>query len=187
MPTSSLKSVTGLPVDLNGTNRQALATMLPLVYDELRAIADRTLRYERPSMEPAALVHETFLRLARQRNVCWERKPHFIGIAVQFMHRILVDHARSRQAAKRRSNRQRVSLEEAAVWAEQSDVELSALKEALTSLAAIDARQSRIVELRYFGGLTVEQCAQDLGVSPATVKREWATAKAWLRREISKD
>lgn len=189
MPTFSQRGIAELRTDLSRGNHDAVATMLPLVYDDLCAIADRTLRGERRdhTLEPTALVHEAFLRLVRQRNVRWEHRPHFIGVAVQLMHRILVDHARSRRAAKRRADGHRVSLDQAALCADRHSDNLTALDEALDRLAAIDGRQSRVVELRYFVGLTIEQSAAVLGVSPATVKREWTTAKAWLRRAICTD
>ncbi|NOT01260.1 MAG: sigma-70 family RNA polymerase sigma factor [Phycisphaerales bacterium] len=163
--------------------------MLPLVYDELRTIADRELRHERPNhtLEPTALVHEAYLRLIRQRNVDFEHRPHVIGVAAQLMRRILVDHARGHQAVKRRPEMRRTTLAKAIDDGDDKSVDLAALDDALSRLAEFDEQQCRIVELRYFGGLTIEQSAEVLGISPATVKREWTLAKAWLRREMSPD
>jgi RNA polymerase sigma factor (TIGR02999 family) len=157
---------------------------MPLVYTELRKLAASYLRVERPdhTLQPTALVHEAYLRLVDQRSVNWQNRAHFFGIAAQMMRRILVDHARRRQAAKRDGATYRLYTSEEEATAR--DPELLALDEALSGLEALDARQARIVELRFFGGLTVEETAEVAGVSPATVKREWRTARAWLAREI---
>lgn len=178
-----------LSPELQGDAREALLAMLPLVYDELRTIADRELRHERPNhtLEPTALVHEAYLRLIRQRNVDFEHRPHVIGVAAQLMRRILVDHARGHQAVKRRPEMRRTTLAKAIDDGDDKSVDLAALDDALSRLAEFDEQQCRIVELRYFGGLTIEQSAEVLGISPATVKREWTLAKAWLRREMSPD
>ncbi len=176
--------VTALLKEWSGGDRRALERLMPLVYDELRKLAASYLREERPdhTLQPTALVHEAYIRLTNQRDVVWQNRAHFFGIAAQMMRRILVDHARKRQAAKR----------DAAAWRVATDVddaadrapELLALDRALSSLEEMDPQQAKVVELRFFGGLTVEETAEVAGVSPATVKREWRTAKAWLRREI---
>ena len=168
-------------------DQHALAELMPLVYDELRRLADSYLRRERPdhTLQPTALVHEAYLRLVDQ-TVELQNRAHFFGVAAQVMRCILVDHARAHQAAKRGGGAHKLSLDEVAELAEGQAVDLIALDDALKALAALDPQQSRVVELRYFGGLTVEEAAEVLGVSPATVKRDWTTARAWLHREISK-
>ena len=181
------REVTALLRDWSGGDRDALERLMPLVYQELRRLAASYLRVERPdhTLQPTALVHEAYLRLVDQRGVSWQNRAHFFGIAAQMMRRILVDHARRRQAAKRDATALRVQAmsaegEEASV----RDPELLALDQALCGLESLDARQARIVELRFFGGLNVEETAEVAGVSSATVKREWRTARAWLAREI---
>jgi len=160
--------------------------MLSLAYDELHMLADRALRRESgdPILEPAAVVHEVYLRLLRQRNVRWNVRPQFIGIAVQMMRRIIIDNARRRRASKRRARRHRVSLDEAVCRIPDFDDDILELDDALTRLAQRDQQKRRVVELRYFGGLTIEQSAKKLGVSPSTIKRDWSVARDWLRREI---
>lgn len=161
---------------------------MPLVYNELRKLAASHLRHERSdhTLQPTALVHEVYLRLAEQRNVQWQDKSHFFGVTAQLMRRILVDHARSHRADKRGSGLPKVALNEAIAMSRERPAELLALDESLTRLASSDAQQSRIVELRVFAGLTIEQTAEVLNISPATVKRDWNLAKAWLLREIAK-
>ena len=161
---------------------------MPLVYDELRRLAERYLRHERPNhtLQATALVHEAYLRLVDQTQVEWQNRAHFFGVAANLMRQILVNHALSHQAAKRGGNAYKLSHNEAASVSKEPDVDLEALDDALNTLAAIDPQQSRIVELRFFGGLTIEETAQVLGISPATVKREWTVAKAWLHCEITK-
>ena len=158
---------------------------MPLVYGELRKIAASYLRQERKdhTLQPTALVHEAYLRLTHQKDVAWQNRAHFFGIAAQMMRRILVDHARKRQAAKRDASAWKVATAEVDDGAESAP-ELLALDRALEELEKIDPQQAKIVELRFFGGLTVEETAEVAGISPRTVKREWRTAKAWLRREI---
>jgi RNA polymerase sigma factor (TIGR02999 family) len=175
-------------VDWSRGDQQALAELMPLVYDELRQIAARYLRREHPghTLQTTALVHEAYLRLIDQKHVNWQNRAHFFGIAAQMMRRILVDHARGQRTDKRGGGATKLSLDEAIGLAEEREVDLVALDDALTNLAAMDAQQSRIVELRFFGGLTVEEVAEVIGVSPATVKREWSMAKAWLYRELGK-
>jgi len=155
----------------------------------LRRIAAGYLRRERDghTLQPTALVNEAYMRLVDQRDVTWQNRAHFLGIAAQVMRRILVDHARARLTAKRGGGVAPITLAGAAHGGAQEtdDVDLLALHDALERLAALDPEQARLVELRYFGGLTIEETAEALGVSPATVKREWALARAWLRRELS--
>jgi RNA polymerase sigma factor (TIGR02999 family) len=160
---------------------------MPLVYGELRRLAASYLRRERPdhTLQPTALVNEAYLRLVDQRSVSWANRAHFFGIAAQLMRRILVDHARRRQAAKRAAV-YRVTATAGSPSGDRAP-ELLALDGALSDLEKLDARQARIVELRFFAGLTVEETAEVTGVSPATVKREWRTARAWLRREIGRE
>lgn len=167
--------------------QEALDRLLPEIYAELRKLASSYLRRERSdhTLQATALVHEAFLRLIDQRSVKWQSRAHFFGIAAQMMRRILVDHARAHDTDKRGSGEARLSLDEALIVAPSTDVDLLALDEALARLAAIDAQQSRVVELRFFGGLTIAETAEVLRVSPATVGREWTLAKAWLYAELA--
>ncbi len=180
------EDVTKILREVSGGNGEAPARLMPLVYDELRRLADHYLRRERPdhTLQPTALVHEAYLKLIDQTRVDWQNRAHFFGVAAQLMRRILVDHARRHQASKRGGFRQKLTLDEAVDYSQTRDVDLVKLDDALTALAKFDARQSRIVELRFFGGLTIEETAEALGISPATVKVDWSMAKAWLRREI---
>ena len=159
---------------------------MPLVYDELRRIAARYISRERPgqTLQATALVNEAFVRLAAERARSFAGRTHFLAIAALSMRQILVQRARARKAAKRGGAPERVTLDEGLVAGEGPSIDVLALDEALTSLAAFDPKQARIVELRYFGGLTVEETADAVGVSPATVKREWAMARAWLKRAL---
>jgi RNA polymerase sigma-70 factor, ECF subfamily len=186
MDNPSPQDVTRMLQDWSNGDQAVAARLMPLVYDELRRLADHYLRGERPdhTLQPTALVHEAYLRLADQTNVTWQNRVHFFAVAAQSMRQVLVDSARSYRAAKRGSG-QKLSLEEADGVSLEREVDLLALDEALSRLATLDPRQSRIVELRYFGGLTVEETAEVTGVSPRTIRREWTMAKAWLRREIS--
>lgn len=164
--------------------------LLRAIYDELHRQAARAMRREEPAhtLQATALVNEAYLRLIDQRRVQWRNRAHFFGIAAQLMRRILVDHARARQAAKRGGGERALSLSKAdmaGIDVHDDAVDVLALHEALERLSAMDAEQARLVELRYFSGLSIEETAEALGVSPATVKREWATARAWLRRELS--
>jgi RNA polymerase sigma factor (TIGR02999 family) len=181
--------VTQLLVAWGAGDAAAAERLVPAVYAELRRQAARAMRREGEStLQTTALVHEAYLRLVDQRRVVWKSRAHFFGIAAQLMRRILVDHARGRHAAKRGGGLQQLALDDAdaAVPASADEgVEVIALHEALERLAALDPAQARLVELRYFGGLNIEETAEALGVSPATVKREWAIARAWLRRELS--
>jgi RNA polymerase sigma-70 factor (ECF subfamily) len=165
---------------------EALERLVALVYGELRRQAARYLRRERQNhtLQPTALVHEAYLRLADQRDVEWQNRAHFFAISAQIMRRILVDHARGRGRGKRGGGLAPVLLDDALAIAEARDLDLVALDDALSALARLDERQSRIVEMRFFAGLEVEEVAEALGVSPTTVKRDWSLARAWLRREL---
>lgn len=185
--TPSSSNVTQMLHDWSDGDREVFDKLVPIVYEELRRQAARYLRRERPghTLQTTALIHEAYIRLIDQKNVRWQNRAHFFAIAAQLMRRILVDHARSRQAAKRGGSDIKLPLEEAIIASEGREVDLVALDEALKRLAAIDPQQSRVVELRFFSGLNVEETAEVLEVSPRTVKRDWNVAKAWLRREIS--
>jgi len=186
---SSPEVVTQLLNDWSKGDQTALDQLMPLVYAELRRLAASYLSRERSdhTLQPTALVNEAYLRLIDQNGVAWENRAQFFGIAAQMMRRILVNHARDRHANKRGGPELlRVSLDDAISFFEERDVNLVALDEALTRLEEMDQRQSQIVELRFFGGLTIEEVAAQLHTSPATVKREWATAKLWLLRELSR-
>jgi RNA polymerase sigma factor (TIGR02999 family) len=178
--------VTRLLVRWRSGDKQALEALTPLVYDELRRLAHIYLRRERPghTLEGTALVHEAYMRLVDQRNVEWRNRNHFYALAAELIRRILVDHARAKIAAKRGGQNVKLSLDEALAPADERDINLIALDDALQALAAADEQQSKIIELRYFAGLTIEETAEVLDISPATVKREWTTAKAFLKREM---
>jgi len=167
----------------------ARARLMPLVYDELRRLAQSYLRRERPdhTLQPTALVHEAYLRLVDQSRVEWRNRVHFYGVAAQMMRRILIDHARAHASEKRSGGARRLSLDEAAVLPEERAADLVALDDALKLLADKDERKSRVVELRFFGGLSVEETAEALGLHTATVERDWRFAKMWLHRELSGD
>ena len=181
------EGVTQLLIDWSKGDQAALETLMPLVYSELRRLATNYLRRERQghTLQPTALVHEAYLKLVDQRNAKWQNRAQFFGISAQLMRRILVDHARQHQAAKRGgSAQQRLSITSAEGLVKQSGVDLLALNEALDELAKMDSQQSRIVELKFFGGLSIEETAEVLGVSHATVERDWKMARAWLRRQL---
>ena len=184
---TSPSTITQLLIRWRNGDQAVLHELVPQVYSELRRLAEHYLRQERPyhTLQATALVHEAYLRLANEKEIDWQNRAHFFGIAAARMRHILVDHARSREAAKRGGGAYRLSLSEADQLAEQRDVNLLALDEALERLDALDAQKARIVELRYFGGLTIEETAEVLKISPATVKRDWSMARAWLRGEIS--
>lgn len=177
--------VTQMLIEWNDSGN-APARLMPLVYDELRRLARAYLRRERPdhTLQPTALVHEAYLRLVDQSRIKWQNRAHFFGIAAQMMRRILIDHARAHTSEKRGGSRQRLSLDEAAFLPEERAADLIALDDALKELALTDERKSQVVELRFFGGLSVNETAEVLGVHPATVDRDWVVAKAWLYREI---
>jgi len=168
-------------------DRAALDRLVPAVYDELRRMASRYLRHERPqhTLQPTALVHEAFVKLIDQRAVQWQNRAHFFGVAAQLMRRMLVDYARERDAVKRGGRLHRIPLEDAPAVTGSNAIDIMAVDTALTRLASLYPDQVRLVELRFFGGLTIEETADVLGWSPGTVKREWTMAKAWLQREIS--
>jgi RNA polymerase sigma factor (TIGR02999 family) len=164
----------------------AAAALTPLLYNELHRLAMHHMRNERPghTLQATALVNEAYLKLIDNREANWQNRAHFLAIASQAMRRVLIDHARSKRRVKRGGLQQKVSLEDVVIAAEEQSYDLVALDSALDRLAKVDARQSRIVELRFFGGLSVEQTAEVLGISPKTVKRDWAVARAWLHREL---
>lgn len=180
--------VTALLVEMGKGDPAAGEALVPLVYQELKRLARRHMRRERPdhTLQTTALVHEAYLRLVRQQEVNWQGRSHFLGVASQLMRRILIDHARGQLREKRGGAKVVVPLDGVAFSLERSE-ELLKLDEALNRLSKLDARQSRIVELRFFGGLSVEETSEVLGLSPKTVKRDWAVAKAWLHAELRPD
>lgn len=182
------QDVTQLLQSWSDGNRQALADLLPLVYDELRRLAASYMRFEAPghTLQATALVHEAYMRLINQREVHWKSRAHFFGIAAQMIRRILVDHIRATRAQKRGSGFAALSLDEALGVSEKKNWEIMALDDALKTLAKFDPQQAKIVELRFFAGLSIEETAAIVGISPATVKRDWVAAKAWLFRELSR-
>lgn len=183
---SASASVTQLLLEWTGGDRAALDRLMPLVYDELRRLAGGYLGRERRdhTLQPTALVNEAFLRLVDQRRIQWQGRAHFLALAATLMRQLLISHARKHRAAKRGSGGQRLTLLDSDLAVEARDVDLLDLDRALAALAALDARQARVVELRYFGGMTVEETAEVLEVSPATVKLDWSLARAWLLREL---
>jgi RNA polymerase sigma factor (TIGR02999 family) len=187
MPTPSTHEVTQLLLDWSDGDQAAFDALMPLVYDELRQMARHYMSRERPghTLQTTALVNEAYLRLVDQKRVHWQNRAHFFAVAAQAMRRILIDYARKQRYAKRGGGAPKISLEEVAVMSQERAADLVALDEALTILASIDPQQSRVVELRFFGGLTIEETAEVLRLSVDMVKREWATAKAWLSREMS--
>jgi RNA polymerase sigma factor (TIGR02999 family) len=172
-----------------GGDRAALERLVPLVYAELRRQAHRQMRRERPghTLQTTALVNETYLRLVDSKRVRWQNRAHFFGVCAQLMRRILIDHARARGSLKRGGDAVHVALDDTPVGSSPPYADLLALDEALTRLAAIDMRKSRVVELRYFAGLSVEETAEALDVSPDTVMRDWKMAKLWLLRELKRE
>jgi RNA polymerase sigma factor (TIGR02999 family) len=184
---SDASEVTGLLIAWGKGEPQAAERLLPAIYDELHRQAARAMRRENVghTLQATALVHEAYMRLVDQDRVEWRNRAHFFGIAAQLMRRILVDHARGRLADKRGGGAHHVTLSDVNAAADRGDdLDVLALHEALERLAALDAQQARVVELRYFGGMNIEETAEALDISPATVKREWAMARAWLRREL---
>lgn len=170
-------------------NQEALEALMPLVYTELKRLAASYLRRERPdhTLQSAALVNEAYLRLVDQNQTLWQNKAHFYGIAAQMMRRILADHARGHNAAKRGAGMPELELDETMAQAQSRSVDVLDLEEALQKLEKLDPQQGRIVELRFFSGLSIEDTANVLGISPATVKRDWTAARAWLFREIARE
>lgn len=187
-PASSMQ-VSEILLQWGNGDREALQAILPLVYDELRRLARYHLQQQRPNhtLQTTALVHEAYLRLAQEESLRVKDRAHFLGIAAQLMRWILVDHERNRRAIKRGGGAVRLTLDPSvAARSQGQDVDLLALDEALDRLAKLDCQQSRIIELRYFGGLSIKDTSEFLGISPATVKRSWASARAWLLREMSR-
>jgi RNA polymerase sigma factor (TIGR02999 family) len=184
---TSSATITQLLIKWRNGDRAALDELARRIYGELRGLARYYLRQERSglTLQPSDLVHEAFLRLVDEKDIDWKNRAHFFGVAAMRMRHILVDHARGRQAAKRGGGEFRLSLSKADRQAEEPDVNLLALDDALQRLESLDPQKAQIVELRYFGGLTIEETAEALRVSPATVKRDWSMARAWLRSEIS--
>jgi RNA polymerase sigma factor (TIGR02999 family) len=174
------------PPERSDGNEQALSDWMVFLYSELRRLACYYLEQERPNhtLQATALVHEAYLRLVEQRDVRWQSRTQVIGIAAQMMRRILLDYSRSHDSAKRGGNVNRVFLEEASLVSKERAADVIVLDEALTRLAQVDAQHARVVELRFFGGLSIEETAEVLEVSPATIKRNWNVAKAWLAREL---
>jgi RNA polymerase sigma factor (TIGR02999 family) len=172
--------------DMKNGDQRAADKLLPLVYDEFRALARHYLAQERANhtLQPTALVHEAYMKLVDQTRVDWQGRSHFFAVAAQAMRRILVDHARSRQRDKRGGGRARVVLDEEVALSPQKDEDVLALDEALQRLAKLDPRQAKVVELRFFGGMNVEEVAQALGVSKRTVEGDWTFARAWLSKEL---
>jgi len=181
-------NVTKLLIDLSNGDRNAVDILLPVIYDELRKLAANYLRRERPdhTLQPTALVHEAYLRLVDQTRVNWQNRAHFFGVAAQIMRRLLVDHARRHNAEKRGQDFKKLSLDENIDRAVERSGELIALDDALKALAVFDEQKARMVELRYFGGLTLEETADVLGVTPTTIKRHWRFARAFLYGEMQK-
>lgn len=184
--TLSQNQVTQLLLDWGNGDKAALDKLVPVVYQELRRLAAYYMRRERPghTLQTSALVNEAYMRLVDYSQMRWQSRAHFFAVAAQAMRRILVEHARKRHFAKRGGGAVKVSFDEAAIVSQEQAADLVALDDALTSLEAMDERKARIVELRYIGGLNIEETAEVLSISPATVQREWRAAKAWLYREI---
>lgn len=172
--------------DWSGGNKASADILLSLVYDELRKIAAQYLRKERSghTLQPTALVHEAYMKLVDISDINWQDRAHFFAVSANVMRHILVDHARAKLAEKRGGDAERIALDDAISLSNEPDVDVLAVDEALKELAEFDEQQARIVELRFFGGLTIEETAHVAGISPATVKREWAMAKAWLHRKL---
>ncbi len=187
MESGQAPNVTQLLANWSHGDQAALQELLPMVYGELRRLASAYLRRERPghTLQSTALVHEAFLRMVGQQ-VEWRSRAHFYGIAAQMIRRILVDYARSQHAEKRGSGAVALALDEALAVAQERDLDLLRLDDALEQLAKFDERQSRVVELRFFAGLSIEETAEVMHLSPASIKREWQTARAWLYRELSR-
>ena len=188
MDSSAPADVTQLLIAWSEGDQAAREQLMSVVYEELHRLARRYMRNESPghTLQTSALVNEAFIRLVDQRNVHWQNRSHFFGIAAQMMRRILVDYARTRNVAKRGGGAVKLSLEEGLIVSDQRSEEVVAVHEAMEALAKIDLRQAQIVELKFFGGLSNEEAAEVLTVSPGTVARDWTMAKAWLRREITK-
>jgi RNA polymerase sigma-70 factor (ECF subfamily) len=180
------EGITQLLINWRNGDNAALDQLMPLVYEELRRLARGFMRKERRdhTLQTSALINEAYLRLVDQDETNWQNRAHFLAVAAQIMRHILIDHARGYRYEKRGAGAQRVGLDEAMVFSEERAAELVALDEALTSLATVDPRKSRIIELRFFGGLNIDETAEVMELSPTTVQREWRAARAWLRRFI---
>ncbi len=180
------EQVTRILTDWSGGDHGAPERLMPLVYEELRRLARSYLDRERPdhTLQATALVHEAYLQLVDQKTATWQNRAHFFGIAAHLMRRILVDHARSHRSEKRGGQQEKLAFDEGLNFSDERTVDLVALDDALKDLATFDQRQSEIVEMRFFGGLTNEEIGEVLNISPRTIKREWRVARAWLRREI---
>lgn len=187
MTTISKQEITGLLADWGRGDRAALDKLTPLVYAELRRIARRQMSHERDghTLQATALVNEAFIRISGQENFSWQNRAHFYAVCAQVMRHILIDHARAQQRDKRGGGAIHVSLDEAAVLAGGQETDFLALDDALRALEAFDPQKGRIVELRYFAGLSIEETAEVLQISPTTVRREWRRAKAWLYRALA--
>jgi len=183
---SAPEDVTTLLAQLVAGKDEAANKLIPMVYDELRRLAGGYMRRERAdhTLQATALVHEAYLKLVQQRSVDWQSRAHFFGIAAQMMRRILIDHARGHLRDKRGAGQQVVPLDEAVVFSPEQSAEMLKVDESLQRLSKLDPRQAKVVELRFFGGLTVEETADVLKISPKTVKREWSVAKAWLHGDM---
>ena len=180
--------VTELLLDWSRGDKTALDRLMPLVYEELRKVARHHLSREESghTLQSTAVVHEVYMRLVDQDRVQWQNRAQFFAVAAQMIRRILVDHARARQAGKRGGSATRLSLDESIAKPQQNDVDLVALDDALMDLSKLDPQQAQVIELRFFTGLTIAESAEALGMSPATVHRDWVTAKAWLFRQLSR-
>jgi RNA polymerase sigma-70 factor (ECF subfamily) len=189
VPAVSSKRIDTLLAEWGQGNEAARDALIPAVYGELRRLARRHLWNERPdhTLQSAALVNEAYLRLTSQKAPQWRNRAHFFGVAAQLMRRILVDHARSRHAAKRGGRATRLALDAEGALADKPAIDLVVLDDALGKLAQLDAQQARVIEMRFFGGLSIDETSVVLDVSSATVKREWVTARAWLRRELRRE
>jgi RNA polymerase sigma factor (TIGR02999 family) len=187
MPDLSQRNITLLLEDCVSGNKNAVNELLPHVYNELRKISSKYLRdeYRNHTLQTTELVHEAYIKLIGDQNISWQNRAHFFGIAAQSMRQILVDHARKRKSLKRIVGKSNIPVDEVFEVSEKTDDQIIALDEALKKLESIEERSSKIVELRYFSGLTIEETAEVLNISPATAKRDWNFAKAWLYREIA--
>ena len=188
MTQASTHEVTQLLLEWSNGDKAALDKLIPLIHEELRRLAHHYMSRERPghTLQTTALVDEAYVRLVNRKDVHWQNRAHFFAISAQLMRTILVDHARSHAYAKRGGGARKISLDETMIISQQRAAEVVALDDVLKELANFDPQQSRIVELRFFGGLTIEETAEVLSLSPATIKREWSTAKAWLYHELAK-
>lgn len=184
--TKSASALATMVDDARQGDEHALAALMPIVYDELRRLAAAYMRRERPgqTLQPTALVHDVYLRLLQDAKLSWQSRAHFFGIAARSMRQILIERARTRRTAKRGGSQVRVTFDPGLLVAAPQSLDLEAVDEALTRLAAIDPDLAHLVDVRFFGGLSIQEAAEALNVSPATVKRRWALAKAWLAREL---